>query len=44
MNKKKKKKPEVLVTDLYLEGVLCQSASAVSAASIEDWQEDTFVW
>ena len=44
MNKINYQKPEVLVTELYLEGVLCQSASAVSAASIEDWQEDTFVW
>ena len=44
MNKINYQKPEVLVTDLYLEGVLCQSDPAVSAASIEPWQEETFTW
>ena len=35
--------PEVLVTDLNLEGMLCQS-DPVSAASIETWEEETFTW
>ena len=45
MNKINYQKPEVLVTELYLEGVLCQSDPAVSAASIEDWGEEVkFQW
>ena len=44
MNKINYQKPEVLVTELYLEGVLCSSDPAVSAASIEEWQVDTFTW
>ena len=44
MNKINYQKPEVLVTDLYLEGVLCQSLVAPSN-SIETWQVDeTFTW
>ena len=36
--------PEVLVTDLNLEGMLCQSLD-VSAASIEAWgEEEVFTW
>ena len=35
--------PEVLVTDLNLEGMLCQSPD-VSAASIEEWVEEDFKW
>ena len=34
--------PEVLVTDLNLEGMLCQSGPDVSAASIEEWVEEDF--
>lgn len=44
MNKINYQKPEVLVTELYLEGVLCQSTPTVSAASIEDWETETFTW
>lgn len=37
--------PEVLVTDLNLEGMLCQSSSPdVSAASIETWATEEFEW
>lgn len=36
--------PEVLVTDLNLEGMLCQSSLDVSAASIEEWENETFSW
>ncbi|MGM9785173.1 MAG: hypothetical protein ACI3ZI_08945 [Candidatus Cryptobacteroides sp.] len=36
--------PEVLVTDLNLEGMLCQSGPDVSAASIEAWGEEEFTW
>lgn len=44
MNKINYQKPEVLVTDLYLEGVLCQSPVA-SSCSIETWEVDeTFTW
>ena len=41
MNKINYQKPEVLVTELYLEGVLCQSPVA---SSIETWEADTFNW
>ena len=43
MNKINYQKPEVLVTDLYLEGVLCQSPVA-SSCSIESWEEEKFTW
>ena len=36
--------PEVLVTDLNLEGMLCQSGLDVSAASIETWATEEFEW
>ena len=36
--------PEVLVTDLNLEGMLCESGPDVSAASIETWATDEFEW
>lgn len=36
--------PEVLVTDLNLEGMLCLSGPDVSAASIEEWENETFSW
>ena len=36
--------PEVLVTDLNLEGMLCLSGPDVSAASIETWATEEFEW
>lgn len=37
-------KPEILVCVLHADGVLCQSPQ-VTAASIEDWQEEEdFTW
>ena len=38
-------KPEILVCVLHADGVLCQSQQ-VTAASIEDWQEEEedFTW
>ena len=36
--------PEVLVTDLNLEGMLCQSRLEVTPASIDPWEAETFEW
>ena len=33
--------PEVLVTEVYAEGVLCASTATLS---IDDWENGTFSW
>lgn len=45
MKKNDYQTPEILVYTLQPGGVLCQSQSdPVSAASIETWEEETFIW